>query len=224
MSNLLVMFADISESFRLYESLGDAIAYHKISQCLNTIMTVIQGHNGNVIKTMGDEVMGTFSTVEAGIAAGCEMQSYLEDQRLTQQDECPSLAIHVGMHYGPVILEKGDVFGDTVNTAKRVANMAKIGQIITTGSVAEKLSPPWRARTRHIDRVLFKGKKKRMDIFEVIWQSRDITFKRIGTGLRHEEILLSGNGHLSLGRPLSDGTKHVVHFEEIEADRAYEKI
>ena len=301
MSNLLVMFADISESVRLYESLGDAIAHRKITQCLNTMMTVIQGHNGNVIKTLGDEVMGTFSTVEAGIAAGCEMQSYLEDQR-SQQDERPSLAIHVGMHYGPVILEKDDVFGDTVNTAKRVANMAKIGQIITTGSVAEKLSPPWRARTRHIDRVLLKGKKKRMDIFEVIWQSRDITFKRIGTGpltlpnthlylhyqdrkliidethdyavlgrspgcditidddrasrhhlkienrrgrfyiidqstngtyfrieqdresfLRHEEILLSGNGQLSLGRPLSDGTKHVIHFE-IEADRAYEKI
>jgi adenylate cyclase len=181
MSNLLVMFADISESVRLYESLGDAIAHRKITQCLNTIMTVIQGHNGNVIKTMGDEVMGTFSTVEAGIAAGCEMQSYLEDQR-SQQDERLSLAIHVGMHYGPVILEKGDVFGDTVNTAKRVANMAKIGQIITTGSVAEKLSQPWRARTRHIDRVLLKGKKKHMDIFEVIWQSRDITFKRIGTG------------------------------------------
>jgi adenylate cyclase len=181
MSNLLVMFADISESVWLYESLGDAIAHRKITQCLNTIMTVIQGHNGTVIKTMGDEVMGTFSTVDAGIAAGCEMQSYLKDQR-SQQDERPSLAIHVGMHYGPVILEKGDVFGDTVNTAKRVANMAKIGQIITTGSVAEKLSPPWRARTRHIDRVLLKGKKKRMDIFEVIWQSRDITFKRIGIG------------------------------------------
>jgi adenylate cyclase len=223
MSNLLVMFADISESVRLYESLGDAIAHHKITQCLNTLMTVIQGHNGNVIKTMGDEVMGTFSTVEAGIAAGCEMQSYLEDQR-SQQDERSSLAIHIGMHYGPVILEKGDVFGDTVNTAKRVANMAKIGQIITTGSVAEKLSPPWRARTRHIDRVLLKGKKKRMDIFEVIWQSRDIAFKRIGTDLRHEEILLSGNGQLSLGRPLSDGTKHVVHFEEIEGNRAYEEI
>lgn len=302
MSNLLVMFADISESVRLYESLGDAIAHHKITQCLNTIMTVIQGHNGNVIKTMGDEVMGTFSTVEAGIAAGCEMQSYLEDQQ-SQQDERPSLAIHIGMHYGPVILEKGDVFGDTVNIAKRVANMAKIGQIITTESVAEKLSPPWRARTRHIDRVLLKGKKARMDIFEVIWQSRDITFKRIGIGpltppnthlylhyqdrkliidethgsavlgrspgcditidddrasrhhlkienrrgrfyiidqstngtyfrieqdresfLRHQEILLSGNGQFSLGRPLSDGTKHVIHFEEIEANRAYEKI
>jgi adenylate cyclase len=192
MSNLLVMFADISESVRLYESLGDAIAHRKITQCLNTIMTVIQGHNGNVIKTLGDEVMGTFSTVEAGIAAGCEMQSYLEDQR-SQQGERSSLAIHVGMHYGPVILEKGDVFGDTVNTAKGVANMAKIGQIITTESVAEKLSPPWRARTRHIDRVLLKGKKKRMDIFEVIWQSRDITFKRIGTG-----PLTSPNTHLYL--------------------------
>ena len=42
--------------------------------------------------------------------------------------------------------------------------------------------------------------------------------------LRHQEILLSGNGQFSLGRPLSDGTKHVIHFEEIEANRAYEKI
>lgn len=173
MSNFLVMFADISGSTRLYELLGDVAARHKIASCIATLAAIIKRHNGQVIKTMGDEVMGIFSTVEEGVAAACEMHTSLEGQRREQSGNRLSLSIHVGMQYGPVLLEGGDVFGDTVNIAKRLADIAKARQSVTTRSVAAQLAQESRAGIRYLGCVPVKGKRDPIDVFEVIWQIQD---------------------------------------------------
>jgi hypothetical protein len=85
------------------------------------------------------------------------------------------------MHFGPAILESGDVFGDAVNVAARMASMAKGNQIITTQNAVDEMSPIMRASTRFIDRAPVKGKKETMDIFEVLWQQEDVT--RMSTGV-----------------------------------------
>jgi len=87
----------------------------------------------------------------------------------------------VGLHHGPAILESGDVFGDAVNVAARMASMSKAGQISTTQTTVEELSPILKASTRFIDRAPVKGKKETMDIFEVLWQQEDVT--RMSTGV-----------------------------------------
>ena len=76
------------------------------------------------------------------------------------------MSIRVGLHHGPAILEAGDVFGDAVNVAARMASMSKSGQIITTQTTVEELPPILKASTRFIDRAPVKGKKDTMDIFE----------------------------------------------------------
>ena len=85
------------------------------------------------------------------------------------------------MHFGPAILEGGDVFGDAVNIAARMAAQAKAKQIITTQDTLDKLPPAMRASTRFVDHAPIKGKKEEIDIFEIIWQEEDVT--RMATGM-----------------------------------------
>jgi len=59
-----IVFADISGSTRLYETLGDTIARELVSQCLDLMTEQVNRHNGAVIKTIGDEIMATFATAE----------------------------------------------------------------------------------------------------------------------------------------------------------------
>jgi adenylate cyclase len=181
-TNLAILFADISGSTRLYEILGDAAARTKVADCLDMLRSVVERYNGIVIKTIGDEIMCTFPTAEDAAAAACEMHEILEDDVTEQTAAGPiSLDIRVGMHYGPAILEAGDVFGDAVNVAARMASMAKGGQIITTQNAIDEMSPLTRAGTRFIDRAPVKGKKETVDIFEVLWQQEDVT--RMTTGV-----------------------------------------
>lgn len=187
-TNLAILFADISGSTRLYELLGDAAARAKVAQCLSLLTAVIDRHDGTVIKTIGDEIMCTFPSAEAAATAACEMHEIIEDDVTEQTAAGPiSLAIRVGMHFGPAILEAGDVFGDAVNVAARMASMAKAGQIITTQTAVEEMSPILRASTRFIDRAPVKGKKDTMDIYEVIWQQEDVTRMSTGIGVKSDQ-------------------------------------
>lgn len=176
------MFADISGSTQLYEMLGDSAARLKVSECLDTISQVIDQQKGTVIKTIGDEVFCTFTNAEDAVAAAHEMQSILaRDPKCDAVSEQDPLSIRVGLHYGPVILESGDVFGDAVNVAARMAAQAKAGQIITTQVTVERLSALMQAKTRLIDRTSIKGKKEKIDLYEVLWQDDEIT--RLVTGV-----------------------------------------
>ncbi|MGK0298090.1 MAG: adenylate cyclase [Gammaproteobacteria bacterium] len=184
--NLAILFADVSGSTRLFEILGDATARVKVSECLDTLSGVTKEYNGTVIKTIGDEIMCTFPTADEAANAASDMhEALLEDVTEGVGSEFTTIAIRVGLHYGPAILEGGDVFGDAVNVAARMAAQAKGGQIITSQFTVDKLSPLIRAGCRFVDRASIKGKKEEIDIFEIIWQEEDVT--RMATGLMVEE-------------------------------------
>ena len=167
------MFADVSGSTSLYEKLGDQRAMAAIDSVLSELRksTVLQ--NGHVVKTIGDEIMAVFPSVDAAMQAACDMQSRVA---AIPQGGNTRLGIRVGFHYGPAIEEKSDYFGDAVNTAARMAGLAKSGQIITSGPTVDALSPLLKASTREIDALQVKGKQDEIRIFEVIWHdSADLT-------------------------------------------------
>ena len=85
------------------------------------------------------------------------------------------VAIRIGCHFGPVVLENRDVFGASVHTANRMTSQAKAGQIITTAATVEQLSPEWRASVRQIDVATIKGQGSEVALYEVLWQTEDVT-------------------------------------------------
>ena len=171
-ASLAVLFADISGSTRLYETLGDLLAREKVAQCLSVLTQLIQQQGGTLLKTIGDEVMATFPSADAAVQAACAMQEALAEEAAAGQ---PALAIHIGLHFGLMVQEANDVFGDAVNVAARMAALAKAGQILTTKQTAEVLAPATPTSTRYIDRTTVKGKQEEIDIYEVIWQEEDLT-------------------------------------------------
>ncbi len=186
-ANLAIVFADISGSTRLYETLGDAVARELVSQCLELMSEQITQYDGTVIKTIGDEIMCTFPTAERATESSMGMQEAITEDLPDMNPNMPStMTIRIGLHYGSAILEGGDVFGDAVNVAARMAGLAKGGQIITTQATAEELPPILRSSTRHLDRIPVKGKSDLIDLFEVIWQPEDVT--RVATDIIDKDI------------------------------------
>ena len=170
-----MLFADVSGSTRLYELLGDVQAFATISSCLDVLRRVTGAHGGRVVKTIGDEIMAVFPDSISAAQAASEMQLEVSAQPPVDNVR---VAIRIGFHYGSVLENKmdGDVFGDTVNIASRMANIAQGGQIITSERAVSEFPPIMRTSTRILDALTVKGKAEDIKVFEVIWlESAEMT-------------------------------------------------
>jgi class 3 adenylate cyclase len=171
---LAILFADVVGSTRLYELMGDLRARDMVAICIDVMRSATEQRQGTVIKTMGDEVMSTFPSADEALNAAAQMQQQISSHAQLKVDGQP-VSIRIGCHFGPVMLENRDVFGATVHTANRMTSQAKAGQIITTAATVERLSPEWRASCRQIDVATLKGQGNEVALYEVLWQSEDVT-------------------------------------------------
>jgi adenylate cyclase len=171
---LAIVFADVVGSTRLYELMGDLRARDMVAICIDVMRSATEQHQGTVIKTMGDEVMATFPTADLALNAAAQMQQQISRHAQLKVDGQP-VSIRIGCHFGPVVLEYRDVFGATVHTANRMTSQAKGGQIMTTAAMVDHLSPEWRASVRQIDVAMLKGQGSEVALYEVLWQSEDVT-------------------------------------------------
>ncbi len=169
-----VLFADIAGSTRLYETLGDRRAQAAINTCLEGLGKVAEKHNGRVVKTIGDEIMCEFRTAEDTTLAALAMQRLINEEGVIEDDDV-DLHIRMGFHFGQVIPLGGDIFGDAVNIAARMAGIAKGDQIITTEATVGKMEVGTRSFCRKFDIAPIKGKAEDMVIYEVLWERRNVT-------------------------------------------------
>jgi adenylate cyclase len=174
-ATLAILFADIAKSTHLYEVLGNQSAKALIDSCLSIMMDITKKLQGTVIKTIGDELMCTFHTADDAIEAGKAMHESLEQLTIPDKPGQPPPNIYVGLHYGPVIKEGGDVFGDAVNVAARMVSMAKQRQIVTNEETLQHLSDEYKEAANCIDKTTVKGKSGEVKIYEIVWEQHDVT-------------------------------------------------
>ena len=228
-SELAVLFADVSGSTRLYETLGDERALAVVAHCLEVAKSACAGYGGQVIKTIGDEVMVAFPAADDAAQAAADLQA-----RITAEPALGSqrLMMRIGFHFGPALASGGDVYGDSVNVAARLVGVAQGGQVITSAATAALLSPWLRMRTRELAALTLKGKLHDVSVCEFVWQdsSDDLTTlsTRVRTPATHllvrhgdRELLLSEQrGSVALGR---DAQNDIVIVDRM-ASRMHAKI
>jgi class 3 adenylate cyclase len=190
---LAILFADISGSTALYDKLGDVKALDLITKHLEIMVAELAPYQGVLIKTIGDEILCTFPSATLALESACAMQAAITQKR--PGGDHP-LYIRIGFHYGDVICENGDVFGDAVNVAARVTAITRARQILTTQAAADELPPELLKRVRKITRAEFRGKEEALDVFLVNWEHDDTMSTRIGlpqfrkpSEARHELLL-----------------------------------
>jgi adenylate cyclase len=176
-TQLAILFADISGSTALYDKLGNELALRLISRTLGVLKREMDAHRGTLIKTIGDEIMCTFASVPAAVNAARAMQNAIEEQSPVNGNHP---YVRIGLHAGDVIQEKGDIFGDAVNVAARVAAITRARQILTTQTVVDMLPAELRKKARPIMRTELRGKESTLAIFLIPWEKEDTMSTRIG--------------------------------------------
>ena len=188
--NLAVLFADITESTKLYATLGDDAARVVINACLTLISGVVERFKGRVVKTIGDEVMCVFRRADDAVLAASEMQLQVDSKRPGRRH----VQIHIGLHYGPVLVEDGDVFGDTVNAAAYLTAVAAAEQILTTEATERNLSPELKSTVRPVFKAVLKGSIDESTVYQAIWHKDTVELTDVN--LRSHRIIPGDQGSM----------------------------
>ncbi len=168
-----IVFADVVGSTQLYDKFGDTKASETVALCLDVMKDATHQFNGTVIKTIGDEVMSTFPTVEEAMGASVMMQSRISAD--SKQDDHIPVSIRIGCHFGPVVQEQNDIFGAAVHTANRMTSQAKARQIVISGGTVERMNPELKKQTRQIDVATVRGKLDEVALYELLWNPEEAT-------------------------------------------------
>ncbi len=228
-ASLAIVFADISKSVQLFERYGDVRAKHIVSHTLSILTSLTNAYGGTVIRTIGDEVMSTFPELDRALDAVVKMlRTIKEDPFLSEY----GLSIRVGLHFGEVLQENDELFGDAANVAARMVGLAKADQIIITRSTLNHLPAMVSGFMRSLGPVKIRGKKQTIDVVECLWQTGEdeLTMTLLGQPYmppaqatlslryRDQEFKIEKDSFL-LGR--GEQNDLVVRHEKVSRDHAY---
>jgi len=74
---MAVLFADVSDSTKLYESIGDTAAFGNVREVIGLLRGIAQAYNGRVVKTIGDGLMCVFPSADGAANAAGEIRGQL---------------------------------------------------------------------------------------------------------------------------------------------------
>jgi class 3 adenylate cyclase len=127
-------FLDLSGYTRLTEEQGDEAAAEMAATLGRLVQRSANAHGGRPVKWLGDGVMLYFTAPASAVISALELA-----------DSVPATGLppaHTGIDSGPVIVQDGDYFGRTVNTAARIAAHAGPGQVLVSENVVRSTDNP----------------------------------------------------------------------------------
>lgn len=163
-----VVFADLTGSTGLFESVGNVMATQLVAGAMQRVGGHLSRAGGRIVKYLGDGVMVSFDEADAAVDVCVTLPGQLRD--LTAEDPLPAqLAVKVGIDYGTVIDHVGDCYGDAVNVAARLSDLAQANEILLSDSVFQRLRDEQRTRCHSLDRIAIKGKVEPVRVWRVDW-------------------------------------------------------
>jgi class 3 adenylate cyclase len=208
-----LLLADITGSTPLYEKVGDAAALGRINDCLRRLRSIVAHEGGMILRSKGDDLLCYFADPCAALRAARQMQS-------REGTDC--LAIHAGVHFGPVIRTSDDIFGDAVNLTARLAAAAKPGEVLVSQAFVDQLSDSDTCNLRILDTITFKGKSAATRVYSLLDADVDArTEMAFGSGAGHTRLRQrTGAADVSVTLRYGGRTLHCTERTSLSIGRA----
>lgn len=174
MVEVTVVFADLTGSTGVFESLGNAKATKAITRLTQWIGQVCESNHGRVVKNLGDGVLMVFLHVADAVHAATELQR-THQERIRNWPEPLQMRLQVGMARGEIVEQEGDCYGDAVNVASRLSDLSGPEQILATDSVIQALPHDSVVRYRPLGAMVIRGRTESCVVHRIEWQSELLT-------------------------------------------------
>jgi class 3 adenylate cyclase len=133
-----ILAADVAGYSRLMHHDEEA-THARLTYLLTEVAyPAIAEHGGRIVKNTGDGFLAEFPSAVQAVRAAAQFQTCVRE--LTTADaQDTRIAFRVGINAGDVIVEPHDIFGDGVNIAARLENIAEPGGICVSSSAYEHI-------------------------------------------------------------------------------------
>jgi len=152
------MFTDIVGYTTLMGE-NEELAFQVLKKNRQIQKPIIEKHGGKWLKEIGDGVLASFPTVSDAVYCAKGIQQACENES--------DLKLRIGIHEGEVVFEGDDVFGNGVNIASRLQQLAPLGGIYVSESVYNNVLNKKDILTEFIGEEKLKNFKEPVRIYEV---------------------------------------------------------
>jgi class 3 adenylate cyclase/pimeloyl-ACP methyl ester carboxylesterase len=123
-----ILFADIA-GYTARMGADEPAAVQMLDRARALVRTSVAGHGGRLLEEIGDGTLADFESAVAAVGCALEIQAQLFGD--------PELRVRIGIHEGDVLRREGHIFGDGVNVASRIHELAQPGGICVSERVYE---------------------------------------------------------------------------------------
>jgi adenylate cyclase len=132
-----VLCADVYGYSRLMGA-DEAATLGTLRRYRAAIAGLVERHDGRIVNTWGDAIIAEFPSVVEAVQCGVEIQ-----QEISNQDSDPPhpdrMRFRIGINLGDVMVDGSDIYGDGVNVAARLQELAEPGGVVISSSVYDQV-------------------------------------------------------------------------------------
>jgi class 3 adenylate cyclase len=165
---LTIMVSDIVGSTQMAERLGDQSWLDVLQEHNAIVRQHVSDHGGTEVKAQGDGFLVVFPSARSAVLAAIAIQREMIRYDHDHLDGDP-VAVRVGLHTGEVVAVDGDVFGQNVVVASRIAAVADPGDIFVSGLTHDLTSSSSDLGFEPGKEVDLKGMSAPWRVHRVIW-------------------------------------------------------
>jgi adenylate cyclase len=139
----------------------------RVRTLLDALNELITKHGGKTIKNTGDGALVTFDSVVQAVECAVEAQTDLV-QRADETPGAPPLKLRIGVNVGDIMLDGGDVYGQGVNLAVRLQEVAKAGSVYVSRAVVDYAQGKAAVRFNPVAKLTLKNIIDPVEVFEAV--------------------------------------------------------
>ena len=132
-----IMCADVAQYSRLMEADEDG-TLDRLKAYRAIMSSLTEGHHGRIVNTWGDAVIIEFSSVVDAVQCAVDIQNELSVKNADLPD-ASKMEFRIGLNLGDIMVEGDDIYGDGVNVAARLQELAPRGGIMLSQSVYDQV-------------------------------------------------------------------------------------
>ena len=164
---ITILFTDVEGSTDLRSRLGDELAEEALRAHDELVRAAVAEHGGQEVKALGDGFMVAFASPRRALACAQVIQRNLATRATVAGDR--AVRVRIGVHTGEVVEQDGDLFGQAVHAAARIAAKAKGSEILVSDVTRTIVGTSPGLTFSERGRFRLKGFDERWRLFELNW-------------------------------------------------------